>query len=571
MHETELEGIKGDILIVDDDAPSLQTLSSILLEQGYGVRRARDAQTAWMIINNSPPDLILLDVRMPKMNGFEFCQKLKANKGISDIPVLFLSALDETEDKIRAFKVGGVDYITKPFQVEEVLARVQTHLDLYRLRYQLEKQNVNLGHAIKEQKRTQSELERSYGELERRVKARTAKLKDANVELKSEIAERQRAEDALKESEYNLKAEVEERKLREKELKQNETLIQYQLDKIKELNERIENENIYLRQTIELKYKHEEIVGRSKGIKHVLSQVEKVAAQNTCVLITGETGTGKELVAQAIHNLSPRKDRLLIKVNCSALPASLIESEMFGREKGAYTGALTRQIGRFEAAHKSTIFLDEIGDLPPDIQVKLLRVLQEGKFERLGSTKTIEADVRIITATNKNLFEAVRKGTFRNDLYYRLHVFPIVVPPLRERRDDIPLLTWSFVREFEEAMGKKIESISKHAMQLLQAYPWPGNIRELKNVVERAAILCDGHDLQIERIESESFPVADATLEEVTRKHIVKTLESARWRVGGKNGAAEILGLKRTTLLTKMNKMNIKRPTSRDENGFRIT
>ena len=560
MHETELEGIKRDILIVDDDAPSLQTLSSILLEQGYGVRRARDAQTAWMIINNSPPDLILLDVRMPKMNGFEFCQKLKANKGISEIPVLFLSALDETEDKIRAFEVGGVDYITKPFQVEEVLARVQTHLDLYGLRHQLERKNVNLKNAIKEQKRTQSELERSYDELERRVNARTAKLKDANVELKIEIAERQRAEEALKESEYHLKAEVEERKRREEELKQNETLIQYQLNQIKELNERVENENIYLRQTIELKYKHEEIVGRSEGIKHVLSQVEKVAAQNTCVLITGETGTGKELVAQAIHNLSPRKDRLLIKVNCAALPASLIESEMFGREKGAYTGALTRQIGRFEAAHKSTIFLDEIGDLPPDIQVKLLRVLQEGKFERLGSTKTIEADVRIIAATNKNLSEAVRKGTFRNDLYYRLHVFPIVVPPLRERRDDIPLLTWSFVRAFEKAMGKKIESISKHAMQLLQAYPWPGNIRELKNVIERAAILCDDHELRIERIESESSPMADVSLEEVTRKHILKILENTRWRVGGKNGAAEMLGLKRTTLLTKMNKLDIKRP-----------
>ena len=560
MRETEREEIKGDILIVDDDAPSLQTLSSILLEQGYGVRRARDAQTAWMIINHSPPDLILLDVRMPKMCGFELCQKLKANKGISEIPVLFLSALDETEDKITAFKVGGVDYITKPFQVEEVLARVQTHLDVYRLRHRLENQNANLEHAIKEQKRTRSELERSYDELERRVKARTAKLKDANVELNIEIAERQRAEEALKESEYHLKAEVEERKRREEKLKRNETLIQYQLNKIKELKERVENENIYLRQTIELKYKHEEIVGRSKGIKHVLSQVEKVAAQNTCVLITGETGTGKELVAQAIHNLSPRKDRLLIKVNCSALPASLIESEMFGREKGAYTGALTRQMGRFEAADKSTIFLDEIGDLPPDIQVKLLRVLQEGKFERLGSTNTIEADVRIIAATNKNLPEAVRKGTFRNDLYYRLHVFPIVVPPLRERRDDIPLLTWSFVREFEKAMGKKIDSISKHAMQLLQAYPWPGNIRELKNVVERAAILCDGHNLRIERIESESSPMADVTLEEVSRKHIVKTLENTRWRVGGKNGAAEILGLKRTTLLTKMNKLNIKRP-----------
>jgi formate hydrogenlyase transcriptional activator len=342
--------------------------------------------------------------------------------------------------------------------------------------------------------------------------------------------------------------------------KQKAQKIQKAFVEINELKDKLEKENLYLRREIELNYKHEEIVGRSKGIKHVLSQVEKVAEQNTCVLITGETGTGKELIAHAIHNLSPRRGHVMIKVNCAALPASLIESEMFGREKGAYTGALTRRIGRFEAAHGSTIFLDEISDLPLEIQVKLLRVLQEGKFERLGSTKTMESDVRVITATNQNLSEAVKKGIFRNDLYYRLNVFPIVVPPLRERRDDIPLLIWYFVKEFENAMGKKIESIPQHSLKLLLTYSWPGNIRELKNVIERAMILCEGPVLKVNRIESEETITQNITLEDATRNHIRKVLESAEWRVSGKNGAAELLGLKRTTLLTKMKKLNIKRP-----------
>jgi DNA-binding NtrC family response regulator len=549
MNDPSLEKIKGDILIVDDDAASLQTLSAILLEQGFGVRRARDAKTALMIIHNAPPDLIFLDVRMPGMDGFELCKELKASENSCEIPVLFLSAANEINEKVKGFETGAVDYITKPFQVEEVVARAQTHLDSNRLRHQLEIKNQKLKSVFEEQKRTQLALERSNEELENRVIARTSKLNKANTRLKEEIEERKLRETELRHTEEELSTQL-----------QN---LKNALSEIEQLKNRIENENIHLRQEIKLKYKHKELVGRSKGIKKVLAQVEKVAAQNTCVLITGETGTGKELVAQAIHNLSPRKNRVMIKVNCAALPAPLIESELFGREKGAYTGALTRQSGRFEVAHESTIFLDEIGDLPSEIQVKLLRVLQEGKFERLGSTKTTESNARIIAATNRNLPEAVKNGTFRNDLYYRLNVFPIAVPPLRERRDDIPLLTWFFVKEFENSMGKKIDSISKHTMNNLQQYSWPGNIRELKNTIERAVILCEGPHLTINEIESQPSPIADEKLEDVTRNHILRILKKTKWRAGGKNGAAEILGLKRTTLLTKMKKLNIKPPHKR--------
>ncbi len=412
MSDTDLEGTKGDILIVDDDPPSLQTLSAMLLEQGYAVRRARDAQTALMIINNAPPDLILLDIRMPEMDGYELCQRLKANEESCDIPVLFLSALDETVDKVKGFNVGGVDYITKPFQVEEVLVRVQTHLNLFKLQHQLEKQNENLKYVIKERNIAQSELQKSHDELEQRVKARTSKLKEANVELKNEIAERKRTEEKLQ----NVFSEIER------------------------LKDQLQQENIYLKKEFKLEHSHTEIVGASNAIKEVLGQTEQVAATESTVLILGETGTGKELLARAVHRLSSRKDRTMIKVNCAALPPTLIEGELFGREKGAYTGALTKEPGRFEFADGSTIFLDEISELALELQSKLLRVLQDGQFERLGSSRTLSVDVRIIAATNRDLVQMVRDHKFREDLYYRLNVFPITMPPLRERIDDIPAL-----------------------------------------------------------------------------------------------------------------------------------
>lgn len=305
----------------------------------------------------------------------------------------------------------------------------------------------------------------------------------------------------------------------------------------------------------------DKIIGRSDAIHKILSQVEQVAPTHATVLIQGETGTGKELLAEAIHQFSARQGRAWMKVNCAALPSSLVESELFGREKGAYTGALTKQIGRFEAAHGGTIFLDEIGDLPLDMQTKLLRVLQDGQFERLGSVRTLTADVRVIAATNRDLFHEVHEGRFREDLFYRLSVFPLTMPPLRERLEDIPLLVWSFVKEFGQAMSKTIVRIPPPMMEALQAYDWPGNIRELRNVIERAMILTQGESLRIDppRHATAGVSLPSMTLEEVERRHILSVLAHTGWRVRGQNGAASILGLKPTTLESRMKKLGIRR------------
>ncbi|HYC56911.1 MAG TPA: sigma-54 dependent transcriptional regulator [Candidatus Binatia bacterium] len=308
----------------------------------------------------------------------------------------------------------------------------------------------------------------------------------------------------------------------------------------------------------------EGIVGSSPAIGQVLRAIEQVAPTEATVLILGETGTGKELIARAIHARSRRSGRRMIKVNCAALPATLIESELFGRERGAYTGAMTRQEGRFEAADGSTLFLDEIGELSLDAQAKLLRVLQEGEFERLGSTVTHRVNVRVVAATNRDLAAAVRAGTFREDLYYRLGVFPLRVPALRERREDIPALVWSFIAELSQSMGRRVESVSRQSMEALQACTWPGNIRELRNTVERAMIVHDGPVLTLEppHLESATAAAEVTALEEVERRLSRSILDRTRWRVRGRSGAAELLGLKPTTLESRMLKLGIHRPSS---------
>jgi formate hydrogenlyase transcriptional activator len=300
----------------------------------------------------------------------------------------------------------------------------------------------------------------------------------------------------------------------------------------------------------------------SAAIREVLAQAEQVAPTSATVLLLGETGVGKEVLASAIHELSPRRRREMVRVSCAAIPAALIESELFGRERGAFTGALTRQLGRFEAASGSTLFLDEIGDLPSEVQVKLLRVLQERVLERLGSTQPIKVDVRIVAATNRNLEQAVEQGTFREDLFYRLNVFPLVVPPLRERIEDIPALAWAFVDEFARSFGKRIESVSKDSMQQLQQYPWPGNVRELRNVIERAVILATGPHLTVNVPPASTARPSRAwrTLKELEQEHIRATLASTNWRVRGRGGAAERLGLNPTTLESRMARLGITRP-----------
>jgi transcriptional regulator with GAF, ATPase, and Fis domain len=340
------------------------------------------------------------------------------------------------------------------------------------------------------------------------------------------------------------------------------------VDEIEALKQRLEKENVYLQEEVKLLVEHTDIVGQSLAMKKVLSQAEQVARTDTTVLIQGETGTGKELVARAIHRLSARKDRLLVTINCASLPPTLIESELFGREKGAYTGALTKMIGRFEVADGSTLFLDEIGEIPLELQGKLLRVLEEGRFERLGSTKTLHVNVRIIAATNRDLGEEVKAGRFRKDLYYRLNVFPIAIPPLRERPEDTPLLVWAFVRMFQERLGKEIETISKKTMEALQSYSWPGNVRELKNIIEHAMILSNDKKLRVHLPRPWALERdAAQTLQDMERRHILAVLEKTGWRLSGDGGAAEVLGLKRTTLRAKMKRLGIKRSNKPQDNG----
>lgn len=331
------------------------------------------------------------------------------------------------------------------------------------------------------------------------------------------------------------------------------------------LQERLQAESEYLQEEVRTHSGFDEIVGHDKQLKAVFQRIEQVANTDATVLITGETGTGKELVARAIHNLSRRKDRVMVKIDCSSLPGGLIESEMFGREKGAYTGALSKQIGRFELANGSTVFLDEIGELPLELQAKLLRILQDSQLERLGSPKTIKVDLRVIAATNRNLADCVKEGSFRQDLYYRLNVFPIQIPPLRERNGDIPLLTWAFVRDLERKLGKKIESIPKKAMEALQAYSWPGNVRELKNVVEQALIITDGSQLQVQ-MPGQQDAVTLPTLKGAEHRHILSVLERTGWRIKGPGGAAELLAMKPSTLYTTMQRLGI--PTKRGKDGI---
>jgi PAS domain S-box-containing protein len=330
---------------------------------------------------------------------------------------------------------------------------------------------------------------------------------------------------------------------------------------------RLQAENKYLQEEIKYTHNFEEIISKSKIFHKVLQQVEQVASTDATVLILGESGTGKELIARAIHNISNRSKKSLVKVNCATLPANLIESELFGHEKGAFTGALERKIGRFELADGGSIFLDEIGELPVDLQSKLLRVLQEGEFERLGNPKTMRVNVRVIAATNRNLEQAIEKKEFREDLFYRLNVFPIICPPLRDRKEDIPLLIKHFCQKHEAKIGKKVTNISPRVIDSLMEYSWPGNIRELENLIERALILSPGNMLEYgDWMPKGSLVMKNGNgkpslqkLEEVEREHIIETLKKVNWKVSGEKGAAKILGINPTTLEARMKKLGIKR------------
>ncbi len=381
------------------------------------------------------------------------------------------------------------------------------------------------------------------------------KLQQAHDTLEVMVLERT---NELSRTNAQLIQEIEEHKLTEKKLLKTNA-------EIKQLKERLQSENIYLQDEVARHYNFGEIIGKSSILSHVFSQIEQVAPMNATVLLLGETGTGKGVVARAIHSSSSRKGRPLITVNCTTLPAALVESELFGRERGAYTGSDIRQIGRFELADGATIFLDEIGELPMDLQCKLLRVIQDGEFERLGNPRTIKTDVRIIAATNRNLEEAIRNGKFREDLFYRLNVFPITLPPLRQRKDDIPLLVNHFVAKFNKKIGKRIETVSAGTLNNLLEYHWPGNVRELESIIERAVIISQGNELQVldrfTKILTTSDPVEQdiKALVELEHDHILQVLHKTGWRIEGKNGAAVLLGLNASTLRARMRKYGIAR------------
>ena len=349
------------------------------------------------------------------------------------------------------------------------------------------------------------------------------------------------------------------------------------------MKDKLAVEKLYLEEEIRSELNFEEIVGESAALKRALGQVELAAPAGTTVLLLGETGTGKELFARAIHNLSPRRDRTFVKINCAAIPSGLLESELFGHERGAFTGAINQKIGRFELADRGTLFLDEAGDIPLELQPKLLRVLQEQEFERLGGNRTQRVDVRVVAATNVDLSKLVAQRAFRNDLYYRLNVFPIQIPALRERFEDIPLLVRYFVQRFSRSLNKAVEYIPADAMDALVRYSWPGNVRELENLIERAVLLSPGKELRIPRSElkspdalapadsepsfsftsltsSTSLTRSISTLEEAERQHILRALKQTQWRIAGPKGAATLLGMKRTTLQARMRKLGIRRP-----------
>jgi PAS domain S-box-containing protein len=343
--------------------------------------------------------------------------------------------------------------------------------------------------------------------------------------------------------------------------KQAEIRLRSAYEEIEQLKNRLEDESDYLQEEIKLDHNFENIIGQSESIKYVLHRVQQVAPMDTPVIIMGETGTGKELLARALHKLSPRGKRALVKVNCAALPRELIESELFGREKGAFTGATTTQAGRFELARGSTLFLDEIGEMPLELQAKLLRVIESGEFERLGSHRQLHSDARIIAATNRVLEEEVRKGSFREDLWYRLKVFPITAPPLREHPEDIPLLVEGFIDQLGRKMGKRETEISKRSMKMLQNYRWPGNVRELKHVVEAALIAAKGKKLSFELPQTADRALSDfKSFEEMERDYILRVLKATDWKIGGKNSAASALGMHVNTLRSRMKKLGIKRP-----------
>jgi DNA-binding NtrC family response regulator len=444
---------KTHVLLVEDEAPLRLAIAEQLTDHGFEVAQAESGEQAVAALAEFAFDLVLTDLRLPGIGGAGVLDA--AVERYPEIVVIVMTGFGTVKDAVEAIKRGAADFITKPFQFDELQYVIGTALEQRRLR----------------------------------------------------------------------------------------------------------TENAYLRSQLEARYRFEGLIGTSPVMRELFQVLEIVAGTPSTILISGETGTGKELVARAIHHNSPRRDQRFVAINCGALPESLLEAELFGHVRGAFTGAVGNRQGRLEQAHKGTLFLDEVGTMSTPLQTKLLRVLQEREFERIGENRTTRIDVRVIAATNSDLGRMVKEGTFREDLYYRLNVFPIRVPPLRERTEDIPMLVWRFVEDFSKAFGKRIESIAKDNIEMLQRYAWPGNVRELRNLVERAVIGANGPRLTIALPQTSAAAARRSVrLADVEKEHIKSVLDSTRWRIRGVGGAADQLGLKATTLETRMAKLGLQRP-----------
>ncbi len=636
----KIKNLEDIILLVDDNPTNLQVLYQTLQGMNFKILIAKNGKDAIALAEKSKPALILLDIMMPGMDGFEVLTQLKASKTTTQSAVIFLSALDEIKHKVKGLSMGAVDYISKPFQSSEVIARVNTHLKIYHLERFLEEKNRqlkldnanilqtmgegllelelngkiryanqaaltftgwgieellgqdfhsciqhsdNLGQrqadsvssiyrALRERETSQSDNEFFWNKsgVCFPVEYTITPLLD-RVIINDPYRKKKRDYKNRQDTSFILFSDISVRKKNEEKLKNA-------LNAVKKLKEKLQAENIYLQQEIKTEQYFFGIVGKSDALVKVLGEVEHVAKTDSTVLINGQSGTGKEAIARAIHELSLRKDRPLIKVNCGAIAESLVESELFGHVKGAFTSAINDRSGHFELADGGTIFLDEIGELSLDIQVKLLRVIQEQEIQPVGSQEVKKVNVRFIAATNRELKTMVAEKTFRADLFYRLNVFPIFVPSLKERRSDIPLLTEHFLKIFSQKLNKKLDSVSRESMDLMMDYHWPGNIRELQNVIERSAILAQQSVVEIDDMilpvdpgndfpnskqqntkQAQYYATHSKTLAENEREFIIKTLEQVDWVIGGKKGAAEILGVPVSTLRSRMKKLGIKK------------
>lgn len=568
---------RNNILIVDDSPENLTVLRKMLTEHGYRIRPAISGEIALKAIQSDPPDLILLDILMPQMDGFEVCKRIKSDSRTCDIPIIFISALSELDNVIRAFKKGGVDYIAKPFQSEEVLARVRTHIDLQNAIRQKDASHLMLQTILDSIENTIVTVDADLNILNSNRSLDTlCGYCESGQSFPEIIANRSgpcaevllqtlKSNKPVKEYRVTCRRDDGERTFvlntaplnPQKNGLNGAVLVIRDISRITELEKKILDRHSY-----------HNIIGQNETMLEVYRLLERISDLDVNILICGESGTGKELVADAIHYGSCRAAGPLIKVNCAALSENLLESELFGHIRGAFTGAVRDRIGRCEAAEGGTLFLDEIGDISPRFQAKLLRFLEHKEYERIGDSKTLQADVRLVAATNQDLVAKVRDKSFREDLFYRLKGVVITLPPLKERADDILLLTNHFINLFREQLGNNIEAVSDEVQRILVEYPWPGNIRELKSAVYHACALCSGEIIQLNdlpqdllasgsspsRLQQAEHSILHPAPSRSERETIVACLDKTDWN---KAKTARLLGISRATLYNKLAKYDI--------------